>query len=104
MKKIIKSKNLIIGIEQLSEEFYTKEKKLTSNCVEFLKKNNFKYFYEITINDWRFNYIFFSRLFKILEIIFFVKPYKKISFKRIHNFEKKIYQQIICSKIDLKII
>ena len=35
MKKIIKSKNLIIGIEQLSEEFYTKEKKLTSNCVEF---------------------------------------------------------------------
>lgn len=104
MKKIIKSKNLIIGIEQLSEEFYTKEKKLTSNCVEFLKKNNFKYFYEITINDWRFNYIFFSKFFKILEIIFFVKPYKKISFKRIHNFEKKIYQQIICSKINLKII
>ena len=28
MKKIIKSKNLIIGIEQLSEEFYTKEKKI----------------------------------------------------------------------------
>tara|TARA_B100000989_G_scaffold126524_1_gene93853 strand:- start:321 stop:1208 length:888 start_codon:yes stop_codon:yes gene_type:complete len=104
MKKIFKSKNLIIGIEQLSEEFYVKEKIITSNCVEFLKKNNFKYFYEITINDWRFNYVFFSKLFKILEIIFFIKPYTKIEFKRVRNFEKKIYQQIICSKENLKII
>ncbi len=104
MKKIFKSKNLIIGIEQLSEEFYFKDKEITSNSVEFLKKNGFKYFYEIKVNEWRFNYIFFSKLFKILEIVFFLKPYTKIKFQKILNFEKKIYQQIVCSKNNLKTI
>ncbi len=104
MKKIFKSQNLIIGIEQLDEEFYAKDELMTSNCIEFLKKNKFKYFYEIKVNEWRYNYIFLSKLFKILEIIFFVKPYTKIKFKKIYNFEKKIYQQIICSRTALKII
>ena len=44
MKKIIESKNLII---ELTLKNFILKKKLTSNCVEFLKKNNFKYFYEL---------------------------------------------------------
>ena len=104
MKKLLKSKNLIIGIEQLIEEFYEKDKIITSNCIEFLKKKEFKYFYEITINEWRFNYPFLSKLFKLLEIMFFIKPYTKIKFKRIYEFEKKNYQQIICSRSVLKSI
>ena len=45
MKKLLKSKNLIIGIEQLEKEFFFRGNVLTSNCIEFLKKNRFKYFF-----------------------------------------------------------
>ena len=75
-----------------------------SSCIEFLQERKFMYFYEVTTNEWSFNYIFLSKFFKILEMIFFIKPYTKIKFKRVHKFEKKIYQQIICSKFKLKSI
>ncbi len=104
MKKLLNSKNLIIGIEQLKEEFFHKDKVITTNCIEFLQERKFRYFYEVTTNEWSFNYIFLSKFFKILEMIFFIKPYTKIKFKRVHKFEKKIYQQIICSKFKLKSI
>lgn len=102
MKKLLKSKNLIIGIEQLEKEFFFRGNVLTSNCIEFLKKNRFKYFFEIKSKEWKFKYIFFSRLFKLLEIIFFIKPYKQVEFKLIRKFEKKAYQQIICSRSILR--
>ena len=102
MKKLLKSKNLIVGIEQLGKEFFVKENVLTSNCIEFLKKNKFKYFYEITSKEWKFKYFFLSKIFKLLEIIFFIKPYTQIEFRLIKIFEKKTYQQIICSRTDLR--
>jgi|TARA_Y100000389_G_scaffold203533_1_gene252218 FkbM family methyltransferase len=104
MKKLLKSKNLIISIEQLEKEFFVKENILTTNCIEFLKKNKFEYFYEITYEEWKFKYIFLSKIFKLLEIIFFIKPYTQIKFNLIKKFEKKIYQQIVCSKSILKSI
>ena len=101
MKKTLNSKNLIIGIEQLKEEFFIKKNIYTSKCLELLKKKGFNFFYEIEIKEWRFEYPYFSKFFKLMEMFFFIKPYVDVKLKRINFFKKKIYQQIICSKKDI---
>jgi len=101
MNKILNSKNLIIGIEQLKEEFFYKKNTYKSKCLELLKKKGFNFFYEIEIKEWRFEYPYFSKFFKLLEIIFFLKPYTDVKLKKINFFKKKNYQQIVCSKKDI---
>ena len=54
-----------------------------------LKKKGFNFFYEIEIKEWRFEYPYFSKFFKLLEIIFFIKPYVDVKLKRINFFKKK---------------
>ena len=102
MNKTLNSKNLIIGIEQLKEEFFIKENTYKSKCLELLKKKGFNFFYEIEIKEWRFEHSYFSKFFKLLEIIFFIKPSTDVKLKRINIFKKKNYQQIICSKKDIR--
>ena len=101
MNKTLNSKNLVIGVEQLKEEFFIKKNIYTSKCLEFLKRKDLIFFYEIEIKEWRFEYPYFSKFFKLLEIIFFIKPYVDVKLKRINFLKKKIYQQIICSKKDI---
>ena len=73
-----------------------------SKCLELLKKKGFNFFYEIEIKEWRFEHSYFSKFFKLLEIIFFIKPSTDVKLKRINIFKKKNYQQIICSKKDIR--
>ena len=89
MSKTLNSKNLIIGIEQLKEEFFIKENTYKSKCLELLKKKGFNFFYEIEIKEWRFEHSYFSKFFKLLEIIFFIKPSTDVKLKRINIFKKK---------------
>ena len=51
MNKTLNSKNLVIGVEQLKEEFFIKKNIYTSKCLEFLKEKDLIFFMKLKLKN-----------------------------------------------------
>ena len=93
----------IIAIEQLEEQFDKITKKTDS--IEFLKQNNYKFFYEPIFYKRKrsknkiINAI--NKLIFLLQMTFNLKKNNQYSLKKIENFEISGYSMILASKIDI---
>lgn len=104
MKQTIKENSPIICFEQHEHQFDYFNKVLSSDVINFLKNNNYLYFYEVLyIRKWRFsknnfaNYTFVNKMLKVFEVILFGMPEASRYLTRINEFQRKFYQAIIAS-------
>ena len=98
MEQFIKKFSPIICFEIRSDVFYKSKKNMTSETIEFLKKNEYKYFYEI---DYKRIWKSKNNLLKIYEILRNGAPKRVHYLKKINKFVKKEYYAIITSKNEL---
>ena len=101
MQKTLEQNSPTICFEQHKKQFDYFNKEISSQTIIFLKKIQYKYFYELPIKrKWRFNsnYSFINKFFKIIEIIFFGLPDRPKKLIPIKIFLKQQYLAIIASK------
>ena len=105
MKKTLKQNSPIICFEQAPNQFEYFRKEISSKSINFLKDNEYVFFYEFsTSRDWRFfnNIPFVKKIIKLFEAILFGIPKIKNKLVRINKFSKKKYLAIIASKTRLE--
>lgn len=106
MEKTLKQNSPIICFEQHLNQFDYFGKELSSKTINFLKDNEYSYFYEL-LNQriWRFSnyyYPFVKNIIKLFEAVFFGIPEIKKKLFRIDKFSQKKYFAIIASKTPLE--
>ena len=106
MGKTLKQNSPIICFEQHLNQFDYFGKELSSKAINFLKDNEYCYFYEILYErKWRFSnnyYPFVKNIIKLFEAILFDMPEMTKQLLRINEFSKKKYLAIIASKTRLE--
>jgi len=105
MQKALEHHSPIICFEQHPKQFDYFGKEISSKTINFLKDNEYSYFYEISYcRKWKFSnnrYLYFrfiKNILKVCEIILYGMPEMPKKLFRINKFSKKIYQAIIASK------
>ena len=102
IQELIKKDKPIIAFEQLINGL----KNHTSDSINFLKKNNYNYFYEtdfVNRKKYRFKIFYiFSSLIHIFKVILIRNYNQTYKIKKINNFEIKDYPMIIASPEDLQ--
>jgi len=106
MEKTLKQNSPIICVEQHDNYFDYFGKELSSPVINFLKDNEYIFFYELSYSrDWRFfnnYYPFIKNIIKLFEVILFGMPEITKKLLRINKFSKKKYLAIIASKTRLE--
>tara|TARA_B100001063_G_C16766012_1_gene558668 strand:+ start:1790 stop:2743 length:954 start_codon:yes stop_codon:yes gene_type:complete len=102
MSKTLQLKSPIIFFEQYQNQFISNGSVLSSPVIDFLKNNNYNFFYELSFSrKWRFSSNFFpflNKFIKIFESIFIGMPKRINKLIYLDKFEKKDYSGIIASK------
>ena len=102
MEKKLKQYSPIICFEQLANQFYYYGKEFSSKTINFLKDNEYVFFYELSSSrNWRFSnnyYPFVKKIINLFEAIFFRIPKITNKIVSINSFSKKKYNAIIASK------
>ncbi len=102
MEKTLKQNSPIICFEQFPNQFDYFGKELSSKALNFLKDNEYSYFYEILYKrKWRFSnnyYPFVKNIMKLFEAILFDMPEMTKQLLKINEFSRKKYYSIIASK------
>jgi len=106
MEKTLKQNSPIICFEQHSNQFDYYGKELSSKTINFLKDNEYIFFYELSSSrNWRFSnnyYPFVKKIIKLFEAILIGIPKITNKIVRINAFSKKKYLAIIASKTRLE--
>ena len=106
MKKTLKQNSPIICFEQFANQFDYFGEELSSPSINFLKDNEYIFFYELlSSRDWRFSnnyYSFIKKIIKLFEAILFGIPEITKKLLRINEFSKQKYLAIIASKTRLE--
>ena len=102
MKKTLKQNSPIICFEQHENQFDNFGKELSSTTINFLKDNEYIFFYDLlSSRDWRFfnyHYPFVKDIIKLLEVMLIGIPKRTNKIERINIFSRKKYYSIIASK------
>lgn len=105
MNKILKKNSPIICFEQHADHFDNYDEELSSTVINFLKDNEYLFFYELlSSRDWKFfnNYHpLIEKIIKLLEVLLIGTPKITNKINRINKFSKKKYLAIIASKKQL---
>ena len=102
MKKTLKQNSPIICFEQHENQFDNFGKELSSTTINFLKDNEYIFFYDLlSSRDWRFfnyHYPFVKDIIKLFEVMLIGIPKRTNKIERINKFSRKKYYSIIASK------
>ena len=102
MKKTLKQNSPIICFEQHANQFDNFGKELSSTTINFLKDNEYIFFYDLSSSrDWRFvnyHYSFVKNIIKLFEVMLIGMPKITNKIVRINEFSRKKYYSIIASK------
>ena len=102
MKKTLKQNSPIICFEQHANQFDNFGKELSSTTINFLKDNEYIFFYDLSSSrDWRFfnyHYSFVKDIIKLFEVMLIGTPKITNKIVRINEFSRKKYYSIIASK------
>ena len=102
MKKTLKQNSPIICFEQHANQFDNFGKELSSTTINFLKDNEYIFFYDLSSSrDWRFfnyHYSFVKDIIKLFEVMLIGMPKITNKIVRINEFSRKKYYSIIASK------
>lgn len=107
MKISLQKHSPLIFFEQYQNQFTSNNNNYYSSpVIDFLKKNNYNYFYEQSFyRKWKFSNnhnSLFNKFLKIFEFIIFDLPKKENKLLPLNIFEKKDYNGIIASKNKLE--
>ena len=102
MKKTLKQNSPIICFEQHANQFDNFGKELSSTTINFLKDNEYIFFYDLFFSrDWKFfnyHYSFVKQIIKLFEVMLIGMPKITNKIVRINEFSRKKYYSIIASK------
>jgi len=106
MEKTLKQNSPIVCFEQHRNHFDNFGKKLSSHTINFLKDNEYIFFYKLSSSrHWRFSnnyYPFVKNIIKLFEAILIGIPKITNKIVRINKFSRITYKMIIASKTRLE--